>query len=377
MSAEREAILIAGFSGRALAASARRAGYVPLIADAFGDSDARALAGAVRVMPEALEQGFSAARLTAALDELAAASPLPVAGLVLGSGFEDTPALVATLARRYRLLGCGGETVARAKDPGALFGLLTELGIAHPETRREPPADGRGWLSKRIGGSGGTHIAVCGRTLAGTLKDRYYQRRLDGVALSMLGVVKGRRAAFAFTRQWCSPMPRRPYRFGGIAGAIDVDADLEARLVDIGLDVSSRLGLTGLVSLDILLVGGEPHVIDVNPRPGASLDVLDDEAGTLFAAHLAACRGDDPVGVLADGWRPTPRAAAYVYADAGDLVVPDIAWPQWTSDRPAAGAVIARHHPVATVHAAGASVADAMSILATRQRTLTAMLYPS
>ena len=376
MSAAQQAILIAGFSGRALAASARRAGYLPLVVDGFGDTDTRAIAGAVDVQPDAVATGFTAARLIPALDALARSSPVPVAGLVLGAGFEDTPGLVASLAAHHTLLGCPATSVAEAKDPAQFFGLLTELGIAHPETRVLAPADGSGWLSKRIGGSGGNHIAVCGRRVSG-LKDRYYQKRLAGAAISMLGVVKGRRAAFAFTRQWPSPMPRRPYRFGGVAGAIDLDADLEARLIDIGLDLSVRLGLAGLVSLDFLLVDGEPNLIEVNPRPGASLDVLDDEGGTLFAAHVAACRGEDPVAILTRSWRPRPRAAAYLYADAGDLTVPDIDWPAWASDRPAAGTRIPRHFPVATVHATAESAEAAAKLADQRLGDLAVMLYPS
>lgn len=376
MSTARQAVLIAGFSGRALAAAARRAGYVPLVADAFGDIDTRAIAAGVRVFPAAVETGFTASKLVAALDELATAAPSPPIGLVLGAGFEDTPGLVAKLASRFPLLGCSSETIARSKDPQILFGLLAELGIAHPETRREPPPDGRGWLSKRTGGSGGTHIALCGREVTGEFKDRYYQRRIDGEAISMLGVVRGRRAAFAFTRQWAAPMPRRPYRFGGVAGAIDVDADLEARLVDIGLDLSGAFGLTGLVSLDFVVSKGEPHLVEINPRPGASLDVLDDDRGTLFSAHIAACRGEDPVGVLAESWRPEPSAAAYVYADTGDLVVPAIDWPHWTSDRPASGARIARYHPVATVRATASTIAEAMTLVEARSNALAAMLHP-
>ncbi len=59
---------------------------------------------------------------------------------MLGSGFEDRPKLVATLARRYRLIGNDGETVARAKDPAVLFALLDTLAIAHPETQLDAPA---------------------------------------------------------------------------------------------------------------------------------------------------------------------------------------------------------------------------------------------
>lgn len=81
-----DTVLIAGFSGRALAASARRAGYLPLVADAFGDTDTRELATACEVLPSALHKGFRYTTLCAALDRLksershrpSASSSLPV-----------------------------------------------------------------------------------------------------------------------------------------------------------------------------------------------------------------------------------------------------------------------------------------------------------
>ncbi|MFN3869608.1 MAG: ATP-grasp domain-containing protein, partial [Hyphomicrobiaceae bacterium] len=264
---------------------------------------------------------------------------------------------------------------AHAKDPLRLTALLRDLGIAAPETSIAPPPDGRGWLSKRIGGSGGGHVAICRSAVKGQ-SGRYYQRRIDGELISMLGVMRGRRAAFAFTTQWCNPMPRRPFRFGGIAGPLDIDPDLEARLIDIGLDVGAALGLVGLVSFDFVVADGEPHLVDVNPRPSASLDVLDDAEGTLFKAHVAACAGDDPAAMLARDWRPRRAAAMrYVYADAGDVIAPALDWPQWTSDRPLHATHIRRYQPVATVHAAGATLADVMSSLEERTHELEGLLY--
>lgn len=367
------AVLIAGFSGRALAASARRAGYLPLVVDAFGDSDTRALAAGSAVLSDALDAGFRTATLLPALDALAAASPSPPVGLVLAAGFEDTPELIATLAQRFPLLGCGRDTVAAAKDPGQFFGLLAELGIAHPEWRREAPAEGTGWLSKRIGGSGGTHIAIC-RKRVSTQPDRYFQRPFHGTPVSMLGVV-GSSAAFAFSRQWPAPMPRRPYRYGGGVGNIVIDADHEARMIAIGLDVSRALGLAGMVSFDFLLGDGEPVLLEVNPRPGATIDLLDDDRGTLFAAHLAAFETGDPASVMARQWQPATRAAAYLYADHATFTVPDITWPDWTTDRPAAGTRVPHHAPIATVHAQAATVEAATRAVEERLSQLAAMLY--
>lgn len=368
-----QTVLIAGYSGRALAASARRAGYLPLVADAFADIDTRTLASACEVLPGALRTGFRFGTLSAALDRLAHAAENPPLGLILAAGFEDNTALIERLARHHRLLGCPAETVRAAKDPDQFFPMLAELGIAHPQTQRTPPTDARGWLTKRIGGSGGTHIARC-RTTARAHADRYFQREIGGEPLSMTGIL-GKGAAFAFARPWLAPMPRRPFRYGGIAGSIDLDADLEARLIEIGLDVAHRLNLKGLVSFDFIVSDGIPHLIEVNPRPGAAIDIFDDEAGTLFKAHILATTGEDPTPLLASAWQPSARASACLYADRAALDVDPIAWPEWTADRPAPGVQIAAHHPVATVQTLAKTAEEAATIATERLGELDAMLY--
>src|SRR5262249_1806834 len=85
-------VLIAAVSGRALAASARRAGSVPLFADFFGEEDTPALAQA-HVRPDpSIARGRVADKL---LDPPATlASPRRPAGTVCGTGFEDRPEIL-------------------------------------------------------------------------------------------------------------------------------------------------------------------------------------------------------------------------------------------------------------------------------------------
>lgn len=370
-----EAVLIAAWSGRMLAASARRAGIVPLVADSFGDQDTCALAQHIEVLPRAMTDGFRAATLLPALERLARAHGKPPLGLVLGAGFEDCPKLVAELARRWRLLGCGAETVAGTKSPSVFFGLLREMGIPHPETRLDPPASGEGWLTRRIGGSGGTHIAAC-RAHVAAHADRYFQRRLDGTPISLSGIVSRRGFGLGFTRQWVSPKPHRPYRWGGAVGPIILDADAEARMIDVAVSLTPRLGLVGLVAFDFLVVDGEPLLLEVNPRPGASLDVMDDAGGSLFGAHLEACL--DPQSRAPLSLAPPAegaRAVAYLYADRGPIQVPDIAWPAWTADRPRPGARLPQFAPIATITAGGAAPDIARESCGRRAAQLQQMLY--
>ncbi len=137
--------------------------------------------------------------------------------------------------------------------------------------------------------------------------------------------------------------------------------------------VSGALGLVGLVSFDFLLAGGVPYLLEVNPRPSATLDIFDDPSGALFAAHVAACRGE--AFTLPPLPEPGARAAGILYADQGTLTPALPAWPAWTADRPMPGIRIPRHRPIATVLAAGETTAAAKHNCRRRLDELALMLY--
>jgi predicted ATP-grasp superfamily ATP-dependent carboligase len=341
-----------------------------LVVDAFGDCDTRASAGDLLCLAEVARTGFRAGPLFAALEALAHAAPSPPIGLVLGSGFEDVPKLVAGLARRFRLIGNDADQIARAKDPASFFALLAAHGIAHPETRLDPPPDPRGWLSKRIGGSGGAHVVAC--AAARSRHKRYFQRRLAGEPVSVLAIADGHTVrGTLISGQWRAGVAPRIYRYGGAVGPIRVAPAVAARMSAAAEAVCGALKLVGLLSFDFVLAEGTPYLLEVNPRPSATLDIFDDAAGGLFRAHLAACRGGnielpEPQGT---------RAAAILYADQGPLTVGDLAWPAWTADRPAPGTRIPRHRPIATVLTYGETATKVEQNSGRRLEELALMLY--
>jgi predicted ATP-grasp superfamily ATP-dependent carboligase len=367
-----DTVLIAAFSGRALAQSARRAGYEPLVADAFGDLDTRDAATAFRAIDGAMQTGFHTKPLIQALDALASAARSPPVGLVLGSGFEDKPRLVAALAKRYRLLGSDAATYRSCKDPTAFFAKLEELGVAHPETQITPPADAAGWLTKRIGGSGGRHIRVCHET-AKQRPRRYFQKQLFGERLSVGGVFASDGAHLALTRQWITPSPEQPFRFGGAVSMPDIDPALRQNLTNAATRVAYAFGLVGMASFDFIIAEGTPHLLEVNPRPGASLDVLDDANGDLFHAHAAAWLGT-PFSIT-----PVPsqraRAMAVLHADRGPLTLGATPWPSWSADRGAMGTIIPKGAPLASVFADAASADEAQRLALARLAELEDLIY--
>ncbi len=367
-----DAVLIAAFSGRSLAQSARRAGYKPFVVDSFGDLDTRGAAEDFRVLDGVMQAGFRTKPLIAALEDLSRSASSKPIGLVLGSGFEDKPRLVAALASRFKLLGSDAAIYKACKDPRVFFPLLDKLGIAHPETHIEPPTSPDGWISKRIGGSGGRHIRIC-RGASRAKPRRYFQRRLTGERISVSGAFLAPGVLLKLTRQWIAPSSEHPFRFGGAVSAPDVDLDVRSRLVEGAAAIGEAFNLKGLASFDFIVASGTPYLLEVNPRPGASLDVLDDEAGFFFRAHVAASLGkpasrDRKVSATAE-------AIAILHADRGSITLGEIPWPEWSADRGPPGTFVPQGAPLATAFAR-APTADAAEALArTRLAELEDLIY--
>lgn len=368
-----ETVLIAAFSGRALAQSARRAGFVPLVVDAFGDSDTRQAAAHYAQIPSAVRTGFRAKPLMTAIDSLIEAHGSAPIGIVLGSGFEDRPKLIDSLDKRYRLLGTKGETVAELKDPARFFPLLKQLGIAHPPTTLAAPAELNGWIAKRTGAAGGAHIRDLA-TLRQIKPQHYFQRRLDGVPMSILAIAAQGGVAMEFSRQWVCPSARKPFRYGGAAIIDYADTPHEQQMVSTAATLIELLDPVGLISFDFIVSDGTAYLLEVNPRPGATLDVFDDLKGSLFRAQIEAGLGR---GLWQERELPTTqsRASAILYADRGGFTAPTIDWPQWVSDRPTPGTQIPNEQPIASVHADASSADDAETLVRARLSTLADLVY--
>ena len=350
-----ERVLIVGLSGRALAASARRAGYAPVVLDAFNDVDTQACALASERVPIDDAWRFDEGRLLTAARRLA---PPPVP-LVWCSGFERTTGLLEKLAEGRTLYGNDAATAARIKDPFAFAARLAELGLDHPEVRREPPDDPESWLIKRVGGAGGAHIRPA--TLADPAgHDEYYQRRVPGSPVSALVIVDGVGArVLCFSEQWADPAPDgRAFRFGGCAVPATLSSfEVGARLARAAETVAASYALRGIGSVDFLVDGDRFHLLEVNPRPGASLDACERAHGvSLFEAHVRACGG------YLGETLPSPRcavASAIVFARSRLVVPHGMGWPAWAADRGQVGTVMLEGHPVCTVFGEGIDAGEA------------------
>src|SRR5260370_36751189 len=106
--------------------------------------------------------------------------------------------------------------------------------------------------------------------------------------------------------------------------------------------------------------GDEFWILEINPRPGATLDIFEDDEASLFSLHLEACAGDlpDRAPRLAGA-----KASAIFYAER-DVIAPErFEWPDWSADRPNAGIAIKAGEPLCTVHAAATTGVEARALV--------------
>ena len=364
--ADRRAIIVVGYSARALASSASRAGFAPLSIDVFGDDDTTEMSYASVKLDGGLSDGLTLHKVASAVETLIS-SYRPI-GLVYGSGFEHQPETIAAIARMTRIFGNDAETLKRAKDPLALAGLCAAIGVPHPQMALAPPGEPGLWLMKRRGAAGGAHIVAAAGSSA-VSPDLYFQRRIVGKSISALFLASGKKAdIIGLSVQWTSPTPALPFRYGGAAGPVEIGPAKAKEIARSVASITSALGLVGLNSADFLVSADAAWLIEINPRPGATLDVFEAEDGALFAHHLAACDG-----------RLTPlmsglpiRAAEVVYAPHEIVLRRERDWPHWVADRPPAGTRIAAGDPLCTTLASGATVDLARTCANERARKIIA-----
>jgi predicted ATP-grasp superfamily ATP-dependent carboligase len=367
--ADHDLLLIVASSGRALAASAARSGQPVVVLDLYNDMDTRSLCASSRAVASSNGR-FDAQRLLAAAAELC--PPERCAGLVYGSGLEGRIGLLRKLVRNRTLYGNEPETVALVKDPVRFFGLLDALHIAHPATTLEPPHDAEGWLIKHTGAAGGSHVRHA-RKRHRARPRRYFQRYQHGRVLSALFAADGMQAqVLGCNEQWTADAPWcARYCYGGAVTCADLPQTVESEIARIASRLVTATALKGISGIDFIFDGERVLVLEVNPRPTATIELYDrDVDGGMLALHIRACSRELPS-------RPRltcARAHAIVYAATVLRVPLRIDWPEWCTDLPEAGSTIPAGAPVCSVHAAAETAAQARQLAIVRREQMQANL---
>ncbi len=286
-------LAVAAVSARMLAEAAQGDGFDVVSLDLFGDADTRRASSQWLPIGQPGDLRIDAAMLLSALGGLAQRGD--VSGWVAGSGFEGQPDLLARGAALLPLVGTPAEAVRRVRDPTAFFDGLDRQGIPHPPVRMTAPVDAAGWLVKDAWGCGGWHIrpAISG---AAAPAHHYFQREVPGTPMSATFLANGGDACvLGFNQLIVRPFGARPFVFCGAVGPVPLPPGVVPRISAAVLALAAAFSLRGLGSLDFMLDGAAFSVLEVNPRPPASMALYGGHG--VVAAHLRAClHGELPLG---------------------------------------------------------------------------------
>jgi predicted ATP-grasp superfamily ATP-dependent carboligase len=282
---------------RMLAELAVRAGYPVMALDYFGDADLGVLCPRRSLLRD-YGLPYSVTELVNAAGDLAASA------VVYSANLENYPAEVARLSQGRRLLGNSPETLALVRDPARLAAALHARGFAFPETimagTSERPNLARSWLWKPLNSGGGRGVRLWRN--GHVPEEGILQERLAGMVGSAAFVANGREAVLLGVTEQLVGQPAFGasgfHYCGNLAPPRLPPDELAALLAEawaIVSHLSQTFGLWGVNGLDFIWQAGRVWTLEVNPRPSASLELLDLAYGLrVFAAHVQSFNGHLP-----------------------------------------------------------------------------------
>ncbi|MGE4424796.1 MAG: ATP-grasp domain-containing protein [Pseudodesulfovibrio sp.] len=347
-------ILLAGVSVRALAQSAVRAGHDVACLDFFGDRDLPSEAPKVSMCGAGCETYEASA--------LADLAPrLEYDALAYVASLENHPDLVARLAGDRPIIGNHPDTLEKVRNWTGLAAFCRRAGVDMPPTLAEtelPAASALSgdWLLKPVKSGGGHSIRPWegGRPEPGW----YLQQRVDGIAASAVFEADGTRCRVLGVSEQLIGLGRfgaAGYRYCGNLYPLEPQAGngkLGQWIRETTNKLTVHFGLRGVNGLDFVIPPiGNPILIEVNPRPPASAELMESAHGkSIFSAHLSPL--SEPPAHRDTAGRVHGKAIVFAVSD---VTTPDTS--SWLGmerrDIPEPGQIIGAGHPICTVLASG------------------------
>lgn len=329
-------ILVIANSARLLAQTARASGFKPLVIDLFSDQDTQSYAEDFKQITSLTKQ-----QLQPAVDDFI--KSYQVTQVVYGSGFENHPGSLHYLNSCLSLLGNVPDVFIGFHDKPVFFAALKCLAIPYPCVCFSEPNEFEGWLIKPQRGQGGVGIKPYLGEKVGS--ESYWQSYQAGKQYSVLFLADGLQFQIVgFNSQWTTNLDDgSEFMFSGIINACDLTTKQQAQVISWLEKLVPFFKLKGINSLDFINDGNRSWLLEINPRPSASMQLYEAD---LFKRHIKACLCE-----LTEDHYPINGYTGYqvVYAQH-DIMIPDgFLWPEGCVDIPETGVIYRTGQPICSI----------------------------
>lgn len=367
--------LVVAQSGRMLAQAAFAKGLKVWVVDCYQDEDTR------RYAHRSYQVTTLAKRHLLPIVE-ALIRQYGIAVVLVGSGLETFPDSLRYLATRLTLLGNDPAVWERLSNKREFFKRLDYLDIAYPKVSLKRPCDATAWLVKPRQGQGGEGIYYARHTYTTPKNSHlvYWQQYQAGSAHSVLFLADKEQAQIiGFNTQWCcAGDDGRAFIFSGIRTGADLSLAQQAMVNVWVKKLVLEYALIGLNTLDFISDGQQCWLLEINPRPSASMQLY--SAGWLVK-HVQICLGRsfNKATLLPYQFATCPLNSGYqvVYAPQAVRIPQDFIWPVGCVDLPKAGTIIATTQPICSIIAHARCPSELTALLQTRQQLLLSKLTQS
>ncbi|VAX39069.1 hypothetical protein MNBD_PLANCTO02-3177 [hydrothermal vent metagenome] len=373
--------LILGASTRAAAQSALYAGYHPVCADLFADTDLCTIAERLPLQnyPDNLVEQ--------------ATSISPISWMYTGA-LENSPEIIQAISKHHVLWGNNAEVVQAVRNPQKLYQVLKkhDLTALHlREFNHPPPANSR-WMLKPKRSAGGREVTVWNREAESYYAeshnkdklstDYYFQQRAEGKNYSALYLASATQTVLiglsaqlvgchwlnADNFTWC----------GNVAPVLfshqpEKHQKLAIQAEKAGNVIAKEFGLRGLFGIDFILEtpflpSSFPQLfpLEVNPRYVASVELFERAFDvSLLKWHIAACesfeQSQQEEFVTTENYSANFSAKAIqgkaiLYANCTFTFPLTIERMPNCADIPSYGRLIQKNEPICTVFATGKTI---------------------
>ena len=196
--------------------------------------------------------------------------------ILIGSGFAET--ITEDIITNRENYGNNFETIKKTKSKN-FFEEIQKQKINFPKISKQPKKNGK-WLIKEYQSFGGTKVQDF-KESQNINEKAYLQKFIDGDLISVQFLVKNKNIKILAICDQVTTNIKNGFLIKSLITK-NVKINLKKKIYDLVKKISKAFSLEGINNLDLILQERKIFLLEVNPRPGLSTNILHSNYKNIF-----------------------------------------------------------------------------------------------